>query len=157
MSVEHIQQATDVFRRFLKKKDLKVTRQREILLRRIFQREEHFTVESLEERVKGDGISRATIYRTLQLMRECGLVEEVEFGDERRHYEHVFGHRPHDHLVCVDCNKVFEVPAEDITELRKSIAQRLGFAPVGHSLRVEVRCEDLRRNGVCNRKAIKVL
>ncbi len=157
MSVEHIQQATDAFRVFLKGKDLKVTRQREILLRRIFQREEHFTVETLEEHVKGDGISRATIYRTLQLMRECGLIEEVDLGDGRRYYEHVFGHTPHDHLVCVDCNKVFEVPVGDISDLRKRIAQRLGFSPVGHSLRIEVRCEELREHGVCNREAIKVL
>ena len=157
MSVEHIQQATDAFRVFLKSKDLKVTRQREILLRRIFQREEHFTVETLEEHVKGDGISRATIYRTLQLMRECGLIEEVDLGDGRRYYEHVFGHAPHDHLVCIDCNKVFEFDAATLADLEAKIVSALRFVPVGHRLRIEAACEVLRETGKCTRKEIKLI
>jgi Fur family ferric uptake transcriptional regulator len=86
VSVEHIEQATEVFRRFLKSQDLKITRQREILLRRIFEREEHFSAESLEDRVKGDGISKATIYRTLQLLVDAELVRELAHGHDRRVY-----------------------------------------------------------------------
>ncbi len=157
MSVEHIGQATEVFKEFLKKKDLKITRQREILLRRIFETTEHLSAEDLEDMVKGDGISKATIYRTLQLLVECGMVKEVDLGEDRRYYEHVFGHPAHDHIVCVDCRKVFEFNAADLQGVEDAITKRLGFKPVGHSLRIEAKCNDLRKNGVCDRQATRVL
>ena len=137
MSVEHIDAALDLFRKFLKSQDLKVTRQREILLRRIFEREKHFSAEDLEEYVKGDGISKATIYRTLQLLCECELIGEVLLDDHRRMYEHVYGHDPHDHIICVDCNKVFEFDGAVVAELQEEMTKRLGFVPVGHRLRIE--------------------
>jgi len=157
VSVEHIEQATEVFRRFLKAKDLKITRQREILLRRIFEREEHFSAEDLEDRVKGDGISKATIYRTLQLMVECEFVREVALVDDRRMYEHVYGHEAHDHIVCVDCGKVFEFDAAQIARVEVTISKGLGFVPVGHVLRIEAKCEQMRTTGHCERKELKLI
>ena len=157
MSVEHIDSATELFRKFLRSKDLKITRQREILLRRIFQREEHFSAESLEDRVKGDGISKATIYRTLQLLCDAGLISEVVLVDDRRMYEHTYGHDPHDHIVCIDCEKVFEFDAAAISEVEHRIAVALRFLPVGRRLRIEARCEELRKTGKCDRKEIKLI
>jgi Fur family ferric uptake transcriptional regulator len=157
VSVEHIEQALDLFRRFLKDKDLKVTRQREILVRRIFEREEHFSAEALEDRVKGDAISKATIYRTLQLLCECRLVEEVALEDDRRFYEHTYGHDPHDHIICVDCKKVFEFDGAPVAEMESEVARRLGFLPVGHRLRIEATCVRLRETGHCDRKEIKLI
>ena len=157
MSLEHIEQATDLFRRFLKSQDLKITRQREILLRRIFEREEHFSAEQLEDRVKGDGISKATIYRTLQLLCDAGLVTEVALEDDRRMYEHVWGHDPHDHIVCLDCGKVFEFDGTELLEVEKRLAGDVGFAPENHRLRIEARCETLRAKGRCDRDEIKLI
>lgn len=157
MSLEHIDSATDLFREFLKSKDLKITRQREILLRRIFEREEHFSAETLEDRVKGDGISKATIYRTLQLLVEAKLISEVALVDDRRMYEHTYGHDPHDHIVCVDCNKVFEFDAATLADLEAKIVSALRFVPVGHRLRIEAACEVLRETGKCTRKEIKLI
>ena len=157
MSVEHIEQALEVFRRYLKSKELKVTRQREILLRRIFEREKHFSAEDLEEYVKGDGISKATIYRTLQLLCECDLIEEVALDDNRRMYEHIYGHDPHDHIVCVDCRKVFEFDGAPVTRLQDDTARRLGFVPMGHRLRIEASCVALRETGKCDREEIKII
>jgi Fur family ferric uptake transcriptional regulator len=157
VSLEHIDSATDLFREFLKSKDLKITRQREILLRRIFEREEHFSAETLEDRVKGDGISKATIYRTLQLLVEAKLIAEVTLVDDRRMYEHTYGHDPHDHIVCVDCDKVFEFDAATLADLEAKIASALRFVPVGHRLRIEATCEVLRKTGKCTRKEIKLI
>jgi len=157
VSVEHIQQALELFRRFLKSKDLKVTRQREILLRRIFEQEVHFSVEGLEDRVKGDGISKATIYRTVQLLMEAELISEVTLVDNRRMYEHTYGHDPHDHIVCIDCNKVFEFDGAELAQIEGEIAKRLGFVPVGHRLRLEATCEVLRTTGKCDREEIKII
>jgi len=154
--LEHIEQALEIFHRFLREKDLKVTRQREILVRRIFQREEHFSAEALEDRVKGDAISKATIYRTLQLLVECGLVDEVGLEDDRRIYEHTYGHAPHDHIVCADCGKIFEFDGAALARLRKDLVGRLGFVPAGHRLRIAATCELLQETGTCDRKAIKL-
>jgi Fur family ferric uptake transcriptional regulator len=157
VSLEHIGQATAIFRRFLRSKSLKITRQREILLRRIFEREEHFSAETLEERVRTDGISKATIYRTLQLLVECGLVREVPLTDDRRMYEHTYGHTPHDHIVCMDCGKIFEFDAAALADVREEVAKRLGFLPVTHQLRIEANCEELQRTGKCARSEIKLI
>ncbi|MHC4408322.1 MAG: Fur family transcriptional regulator [Planctomycetota bacterium] len=156
MSAEHVEQATEIFRRFLKEKDLKVTRQREILLRRIFENQEHFSAESLEDRVKGDGISKATIYRTLQLLTESELIAEVSLEDDRRFYEHVWGRIPHDHIVCTDCRKVFEFDGAALSEIEGVIAREMGFMPVRRSLRIEANCNALRESGHCDREEVKL-
>lgn len=154
MTSDHIEQATERFRSFLKSKDLKVTRQREILLRRIFENEGHFSAESLEDRVKGDGISKATIYRTLQLLVESELIAEVLLEDDRRFYEHIWGRTPHDHIVCTDCRKVFEFEASEFSELEGKIAERIGFVPVRRRLRIEAQCSTYRETGRCDREEI---
>ena len=151
MPVAHLEQATEVFRRFLRSKDLKITRQREILLRRIFETSEHFSAETLEDRVKGDGISKATIYRTLQLLLEGELIAEASIEDDRRFYEHIYGRQPHDHIVCIDCRKVFEFDGAELAQIENRIAAELGFVPVTHRLRLEATCTAMREAGKCDR------
>ena len=156
MPVAHLEQATEVFRRFLRSKDLKITRQREILLRRIFEGSEHFSAETLEDRVKGDGISKATIYRTLQLLLEGELIAEASIEDDRRFYEHIFGRAPHDHIVCIDCRKVFEFDGSALAKIEGKIADGMGFSPVMRRLRIEATCVAMRENGRCDRDEIKL-
>ncbi|MHC4954588.1 MAG: Fur family transcriptional regulator [Planctomycetota bacterium] len=156
MSVVPFEQATEVFRRFLRAKDLKITRQREILLRRIFESAEHFSAETLEDRVKGDGISKATIYRTLQLLLEAELIAEASLEDDRRFYEHIFGRMPHDHIVCIDCRKVFEFDGSKLAAIEGNIAADMGFVPVSRLLRLEANCIALRETGHCEKKEIKL-
>ena len=156
MPVAHLEQATEVFRRFLRSKDLKITRQREILLRRIFEGSEHFSAETLEDRVKGDGISKATIYRTLQLLLEAELIAEASIEDDRRFYEHIFGRQPHDHIVCIDCRKVFEFDGSELAAIENRIAAELGFLPVTRRLRLEALCTAMRATGHCDREENKL-
>jgi len=137
---EHVEQALEIFRRFLRSKELKITRQREILLRRIFEWEVHFSAEDLEDRVKGDGISKATIYRTLQLLCECGLIAEVALKDDRRMYEHTYGRDPHDHIVCVRCGRVEEFYDKVIEDRQREIAEKLGFTLSDHALTLYGEC-----------------
>jgi Fur family ferric uptake transcriptional regulator len=91
------------------------------------------------------------------LLVECGLVEEVALEDDRRMYEHTYGHDPHDHIVCVDCKKVFEFDGAPVIEMEQSIARAMGFAATGHRLRIEAACEQLRTTGACDRKEIKLI
>lgn len=156
MSAAHLDQAIEVFRRYLRSKDLKITRQREILLRRIFESSEHFSAETLEDRIKGDGISKATIYRTLQLLLEAELIAEASIEDDRRFYEHIFGRAPHDHIVCIDCRKVFEFDGDDVAQIEAKIAETMGFRPVMRRLRLEATCVALREHGHCDRDEVKL-
>jgi Fur family ferric uptake transcriptional regulator len=156
VSAAHLDQAIEVFRRFLRAKDLKITRQREILLRRIFESSEHFSAETLEDRIRGDGISKATIYRTLQLLLEAELIAEASIEDDRRFYEHIFGRAPHDHIVCIDCRKVFEFDGSALAEIEGGIAESIGFLPVTRRLRIEANCVALRETGRCDRDEIKL-
>jgi len=156
VTAEHLDQAIEVFRRFLRAKDLKITRQREILLRRIFESSEHFSAETLEDRVKGDGISKATIYRTLQLLLEGELIAEASIEDDRRFYEHIFGRAPHDHIVCIDCRKVFEFDGSALAVIEGDIAADMGFVPVTRLLRLEANCVAFRQSGKCDREEIKL-
>ena len=68
--------------------------------------------------------SRASIYRTLQLLLECGLVEQVERVDKHAHYEHTFGHKHHDHLICLRCGKVIQLFSEKLEKLQKQLCKK---------------------------------
>ncbi len=79
------------FLEFLARRGLKLTRQRREVVNEIFSGAGHFEAEELVERLKGNRtrVSRATVYRTLDLLRECQLVEKLDFGTHRSYYEHV--------------------------------------------------------------------
>ncbi len=99
-----------VFTEFLKKKGLKTTRERTALFDEIFSAHRHFDAEDLVIRMRerGTKISRATIYRTLEILHECGLVGRVRLNEEKYRYERLKRGEHHDHLVCTSCGKVIE-------------------------------------------------
>ena len=85
--------------------------------------------------------SRASIYRTLQLLLECGLVEQVERVDKHAHYEHTFGHKHHDHLICLRCGKVIQLFSEKLEKLQKQLCKKENFRCVSHTLEMRGYCE----------------
>ena len=137
---------------FLKNKGLRRTPQRDAILDLIFASDEHFTPDELFDRVRSKQLkaSRATVYRTLGLLVEAGLLHEIDLGDGQTTYDPNFLDRPtHNHLVCVDCGKVIEFEDEHLEVLNDCITRRLGFRPVKQSLRIEACCEELRSKGRC--------
>src|SRR5881392_3575742 len=95
---------------FLLDQGLKLTTERTALVREIFATHYHFEADELLFKMKGKGlkISRATIYRTLELLVKSGMVRRVHLGEEHYHYEHVLGDSHHDHLICTTCGTVIE-------------------------------------------------
>ena len=94
------------------------TPEREAILGQVFATHEHFEADDLLLRLKKKNIriSRATIYRTLELLVKSRLVRKVTFGENHTHYEHTFGHKHHDHLICVKCGNVLEFTNPNIEQ-----------------------------------------
>jgi Fur family ferric uptake transcriptional regulator len=137
---------------FIRRMGLRRTGQREIILRSAFSQQEHFTAEDLLDRVRKiqPTISRATVYRTLGLMVEAGLLREIDLGGEQTTYDPNFLDKPsHNHLVCIDCGRVVEFEDAHIELLNDCVTRRLGFKPLRQSLKIEANCEQLRVNGRC--------
>lgn len=128
------------------------TAQRETIIAAAFSSDEHFTADELWDRALAldPRTSRATVYRTIALLVEAGLLREIELGGDQAHYDPNFLARPnHNHLVCVDCGRVIEFEDSHLDVLNDCLTRRLGFRPSRHSLHIEACCEQLRKTGRC--------
>lgn len=116
-------------------KGLRITDQRRTIARVLSESEDHPDVEALHARASAidTGISIATVYRTVRLFEEAGILERHEFGDGRARYEAAAdGH--HDHLIDVESGRVIEFIDADIEMLQRKIAEKLGFRLVDHRM-----------------------
>jgi Fur family ferric uptake transcriptional regulator len=116
-------------------KGLRLTGQRRIIASVLEDSDDHPDVEDLYERAstQDDGISLATVYRTVKLFEEAGILERVEFGDGRARYEDAERDH-HDHLIDLTTGQVIEFVDSDIEALQEKIAAKLGFKLKGHKL-----------------------
>jgi Fur family ferric uptake transcriptional regulator len=114
---------------------LRITEQRRVIARVLSEADDHPDVEELHQRASAidKGISIATVYRTVRLFEEAGILERHEFGDGRSRYE-AASETHHDHLIDVETGNVIEFVDEELEELQKRIAQRLGFRLVDHRM-----------------------
>lgn len=141
---------------FLADKGLRRTSQRDAIIEAAFSTTEHFTADELLEFAKQRDatVSRATVYRTLPLLVECGVLREMDFGRDKKVYDpNYIDHPSHGHLICLDCEKIVEFEDRNIETLENCISKRLGFSPSTKFIRIEGHCDELRRSGACaNRK-----
>lgn len=116
-------------------KGLRITEQRRIIARVISDSVDHPDVETLYERASAidSGISIATVYRTVRLFEEAGILDRHDFGDGRSRYE-AAPEAHHDHLIDVETGKVIEFVDPELEALQKVIAERLGFRLVDHRM-----------------------
>ena len=114
---------------------LRITEQRRVIARVISEAEDHPDVEKLHERAAtiDPGISIATVYRTVRLFEEAGILDRHDFGDGRARYEPA-PEAHHDHLIDVETGKVIEFVDPELELLQKQIAERLGFRLVDHRM-----------------------
>src|SRR3954469_22275097 len=141
---------------YLLHKGLRKTAPREAIIEAAFGTTDHYTAEQLLEmsRKIERSVSRATVYRTLPLLVECGVLKELDFGKDYKFYDpNYIDHPGHNHLICLDCSKVVEFEDRNIDTLEDCISKRLGFSPTTKILRIEATCDELKRKGTCaNRK-----
>jgi len=114
---------------------MKMTGQRRIIARVLSESDDHPDVEELYRRSADldDNISIATVYRTVRLFEEAGLLDRHDFGDGRARYEEASDDH-HDHLIDVHSGKVIEFHDEEVEELQRKIAKKLGYRLVGHRM-----------------------
>ena len=117
------------------KRGMKMTGQRRVIARVLSDADDHPDVEELYKRSSqvDNNISIATVYRTVRLFEEAGLLDRHDFGDGRARYEEASGEH-HDHLIDVKSGKVIEFHDEEIENLQHKIASKLGYKLVGHRM-----------------------
>lgn len=119
---------------YLQTQDLKQTKQRRVIVEKLIEMNTHVDAETLHQRLKDLNIGLATIYRTLNLLKAAGLVEEQNFADGRALYEIDHPDTHHDHLVCVDCGRIVEFENDAIESLQNQVAKQYGFELRSHRL-----------------------
>ncbi len=144
----HVEREIHRFQDFLQQ-GLKLTSERTALLREIFSTHYHFEADELLFKMKEKSvkISRATVYRTLELLVKSGLVRRVHLGEDHYHYEHVSGNSHHDHLICTVCGGVIEFHDEMLEQRQREICERKKFTPTFHNLQILGVCDSCRRKG----------
>ncbi len=138
---------------FIAAKGLRRTKQRDVIIEAAFGTKEHFNAEELHDMTRkiDRSISRATVYRTLGLLVECKLLREVDLGRDQTFYDPNFLDKPeHNHLICVDCDRVVEFEDDHIAIMEDCITKRLGFSPASKSIRIIAKCDQLERTGACS-------
>lgn len=116
-------------------KGLRITEQRRVIARVLSDAEDHPDVELLHQRSAAidPGISIATVYRTVRLFEDAGILERHDFGDGRARYE-AAAESHHDHLIDVETGRVIEFVDPELEDLQRRIAEKLGFRLVDHRL-----------------------
>jgi Fur family ferric uptake transcriptional regulator len=143
------------FMDFLSRKQLRLTAQRMVIIDTAFSTDQHFTADQLLEwsRKRDRSVSRATVYRTLPLLTESGLVREMDFGKDHKFYDPNYAEHPHhNHLICQDCEKIVEFDSDQIEKLENEISHRLGFSLKSHRLQITATCQELKKLGACKKK-----
>ena len=132
-----------MFESFLRANDLKVTPQRRAVLEAVFETHRHFDADELVDMLKrrNKRISRATVYRMLELLVRGGFVGAMELGESRKVYEHIVGHTHHDHMICTECGRTIEFGDGMIELLQQKVCNELNFKAQSHSLRIFGICE----------------
>lgn len=140
-----------LFRRYLREQGLPVTQQREAVAEVVFVSAGHLSVDDIEAELKdhGERIGKATIYRTMEILVRSGLVEERDFGEGFKRYEHLFGQQPaHAHLICTSCGDVTEIQSPELVRVHDEAAEAHGFAPSRYRMEIFGLCGGCQAAGV---------
>ena len=146
------------FEEFLRKRELKLTPQRQRIFERAFETHDHFSAEEFYGWLRdeeGSRVSRATVYRTLSLLVEGRFLEPLDTGRGELLYEHVLGHRHHDHIVCEECGRIEEFFEERIERLQEEVASKKGFELRHHSMRLFGLCPTCRRKRLNSKSTLE--
>ncbi len=138
------------FVQYLKSNGLRLTQERLVVFEEIYRQHGHIDAEQLLAALKARQlkVSRATVYRNLEVLVDCGLVRKQRLGQDRFLYEHIHAGMSHDHLVCGGCGRVVEFVSPGIAALQAGICRAHGFSPNHHQLQILGLCNDCAAAGV---------
>jgi Fur family ferric uptake transcriptional regulator len=140
-----------LFGRYLREQGLPVTQQREAVAEIVFSSAGHLSVDEIEQRLResDERIGKATIYRTLDLLVKSKLVDEHDFGEGFKRYEHRLSRQPvHEHLICLECGKVIEFRSDEVRAVEDRVRLEHDFQPTRHRLDIYGLCRECQASGV---------
>jgi Fur family ferric uptake transcriptional regulator len=133
-----------LFKSFMKEEGLRCTSERINVLQEIYRSDTHLDADEIFVmlRKKGVGISRATVYHTLDLLFRFNIVTKIDLGHKHAHYEKSWGVANHLHIICQKCGKVSEVTSSDLAGMVEKLCAEHGFSLGSFSLQVFGECMD---------------
>jgi Fur family ferric uptake transcriptional regulator len=131
------------FEDYVNERGLKSTAERRVILDEIISVSDHFEADDLLIclRQKGSRVSKGTIYRTLNLLLEAGLIRQVAFIDKHAHYEHIYGHKHHEHLICTSCGKIINFYRQPLEKALEDVCLENDFVIRSHNIEVLGLCK----------------
>ena len=134
------------FKKFLKKNNLKFTRERSEVLKAITIQRDHFHAEDIYQQLKKQksNVSLATVYRTIPLLIDSGLITGTLYGGERIVYEKIYNKPHHYHMVCIDCGKIIEFTCPDVEVIQDTICKGNFFLSTEYNLEIKGYCQVCR-------------
>ena len=123
----YAERVREVFQEHLKKKDLLVTPQRLSILDFLLEAERHLSEQEVYQALKHKGIGKVTVFRTLKVLEECGLVEQVTDFHGKPRFEVNMDRPHHDHLVCLGCGMIIEIQWPQIEKIQEKYSKKIGF------------------------------
>jgi Fur family ferric uptake transcriptional regulator len=137
------------FRKFLQEGQYRITPERFDVLDAVLAWNDHFDADNLFIYLKNNGskVSRATVYKTLALLHECGLVSRYRFSQGHAQYEKTTDRPHHDHMVCTKCGKIVEFENARVERLQDDACAQYGFSPMYHSFQIFGLCLECRTSG----------
>lgn len=139
---------------YMRRKGLKLTRQRQTILEAFLSGQKHVAIDELlaQTRQLHPGVGHATVYRTMKLFVDAGIAHEHNFSDGPAQYEPAQpgDDEHHDHLICTACDRIVEFENDEIEALQEKVAKTHGFKLTDHRMQLYGVCEGMAARGVCS-------
>lgn len=132
-----------VFADYVRDRGLRMTRQRELVVKTFLRSEGHLSTDELYELVRAEDpkVGYATVFRTLKALTDCGLARETDLDDGRTRFEHLYRHPEHHHIICLECNRTIEFANPELDRLQSEIVSRYDFKPIRSKFQIYGVCQ----------------